>query len=60
MIISQVILKLQKFLEEHGDLELMIEDETENGRTTSSISHVKKRIKRRITGEEDDIAVIRS
>ncbi len=60
MRISKIILKLQKFLEENGDLDLMIEDETENGRTLSSISHVKKRIKRRITGEEDEIAIIRS
>ena len=59
MRISKVIMKLQKFLEEHGDLDLKIENETETERTTSSISHVKKRT-RRIIGGEEDIAIIRS
>ena len=57
---SKIILKLQKFVSENGDLETKIEDETENGRTLSSISHVKKRTIRKITGEEETIAVIRS
>ncbi len=57
---SKIILKLQKFISENGDLDTMIEDETEDGRTLSSISHVKKRTKRKIGGGEETIAIIRS
>ena len=60
MRISKLIIKLQEFAKTNGDLEVRIEDETETGRTTSSISWVKEREKRTITGEEYTIAVIRS
>ena len=60
MRISQLILKLIDFQKKNGNLEVMIEDETEAGRTTSSISWVKQREKRMLTGETYNIAVIRS